>query len=209
MRTAFTSAPWSTALLLVSAGCAGPPATEQTDSAGDGDWISAVERSLLPPVVLEGAELQGWSLEERMAHYDVPAVSVAVIEDGEIAWAKAWGTADTETGRPATVRLSSRQARSRRWVRWLPSRSSKRGVSHSTIRSTSTSPPGLYPTMNSRTAVTLRGLLTTTVWGFPGYRKDEPFRPGAVLATNSEVLDGEGNTDPVRVNDNGTLYGIN
>ncbi len=39
-------------------------------------------------------------------------------------------------------------------------------------------------------AVTLRGLLThsagTTVWGFPGYRKDEPFRPGAVLATNSD-----------------------
>ncbi|MBL8231681.1 MAG: serine hydrolase, partial [Bryobacterales bacterium] len=31
----------------------------------------------------------------RQAH--VPAVSVAVIENGRIAWAKAWGTANTET----------------------------------------------------------------------------------------------------------------
>ena len=206
VRTAFTSAPWSTALLLVSAGCAGPPATEQTDSAGDGDWISAVERSLLPPVVLEGAELQGWSLEERMAHYDVPAVSVAVIEDGEIAWAKAWGTADTETGRPATVETLFQAGSISKPVGALAALSLVEEG-----RLTLDDPINEYLTtwsvpdneFTADSAVTLRGLLThsagTTVWGFPGYRKDEPFRPGAVLATNSEVIDGEGNTDPVRV----------
>ena len=51
-------------------------------------------------------------------------------------------------------------------------------------------------------AVTLRGILThsagLTVWGFPGYRKDEPFGDQA-LASNVQVLDGLGNTDPVRV----------
>lgn len=32
-----------------------------------------------------------WTLEERMAHHKVPAVSIAVIRDGKIAWAKAYG----------------------------------------------------------------------------------------------------------------------
>jgi CubicO group peptidase (beta-lactamase class C family) len=58
-------------------------------------------------------------------------------------------------------------------------------------------------TFTADSAVTLRGLLThtagLTVWGFPGYRKDRPFADGAPLATNIQVLDGEGNTDSVRV----------
>lgn len=34
-----------------------------------------------------------WTLEERLAHYGVPAVSVAVIHDGEVEWARAFGRA--------------------------------------------------------------------------------------------------------------------
>lgn len=32
-----------------------------------------------------------WTIEERMAHYNVPGVSVTVIEDGKIAWTKGYG----------------------------------------------------------------------------------------------------------------------
>ncbi len=56
--------------------------------------IRAVENGLLPPA--STGEEQKWSLAERMAFYKVPAVSVAVINNYEIEWAKAWGV--TEPG---------------------------------------------------------------------------------------------------------------
>lgn len=35
--------------------------------------------------------------------YDIPGVAVAVIDGGEIAWTRAWGSADLERGRPMTT----------------------------------------------------------------------------------------------------------
>ena len=55
---------------------------------------------LLPPVLFEGEP--GWSLAERMEHYKVPAVSIAVLRDGKVVWAAAYGLADRETGLGAT-----------------------------------------------------------------------------------------------------------
>ena len=63
--------------------------------------IRTFETSLHP----YGATDVFWTLEERMAHYGVAGVSIAVIADGEIAWAKAYGlkqagttdAVDTET----------------------------------------------------------------------------------------------------------------
>jgi CubicO group peptidase (beta-lactamase class C family) len=43
------------------------------------------------------------SLGELMAHYGVPGVSLAVIKDFEIHWAKGYGIADVETGVPVTT----------------------------------------------------------------------------------------------------------
>jgi CubicO group peptidase (beta-lactamase class C family) len=43
------------------------------------------------------------TLAERMAHYKVPGMSIAVISDNRIEWAKAYGTMDAETGAPATT----------------------------------------------------------------------------------------------------------
>ena len=42
------------------------------------------------------------TLAQMMARYQVPGVSVAVILDFKIHWAKAWGVADVETGQPVT-----------------------------------------------------------------------------------------------------------
>ncbi len=56
--------------------------------------ITAIENGLLPPAAT--AQEQNWNLTERMAFYKVPAVSVAVINNYEIEWAKAWGV--TEPG---------------------------------------------------------------------------------------------------------------
>src|SRR5215212_252783 len=61
-----------------------------------------VERGLLPPVLIKG--VPGWSLEERMRHYKVPGVSVAVIKDFKVEWAAGYGVKDVETREPVTER---------------------------------------------------------------------------------------------------------
>src|SRR3546814_3786482 len=50
-----------------------------------------MERSLLPAVFPAGMPFPSWSLEERMARYRVPGVSIALIDEGKIAWAKGYG----------------------------------------------------------------------------------------------------------------------
>lgn len=42
------------------------------------------------------------NLAERMAHYHVPALGIAIIEDGKVCEEAAWGMADPESGRAAT-----------------------------------------------------------------------------------------------------------
>ena len=44
----------------------------------------------------------GETLDQAMKRLKVPGMSVAVIHNFEIHWAKSWGVADVETGAPAT-----------------------------------------------------------------------------------------------------------
>ena len=60
--------------------------------------IEAASRLLAPPMRIVGEDIH-WTMDERLAHHDCPAVSVAVIEDGQIAWAEAFGV--LEKGYPA------------------------------------------------------------------------------------------------------------
>jgi hypothetical protein len=46
--------------------------------------IDAVENTLIAAVIYRGSEPAGMSLPERMQHYQVPGVSIAVINNGEI-----------------------------------------------------------------------------------------------------------------------------
>ncbi|MCI3131172.1 serine hydrolase domain-containing protein [Phenylobacterium aquaticum] len=55
------------------------------------DPVHAVETGLRPAVEIVGQPPVRWTMQERMAFYHVPAVSIAVIRDGKVAWAKAWG----------------------------------------------------------------------------------------------------------------------
>ncbi|MBK7268908.1 MAG: beta-lactamase family protein [Flavobacteriales bacterium] len=64
------------------------------------DLIQKVETGLGHRVHLEGDSL--WTIEERMAHYGVPGVSIAVIKDNKIAWVKSYGVMDKETKQPVT-----------------------------------------------------------------------------------------------------------
>ena len=76
--------------IILFQSCAGQ---SKTDTAID--LRKKVERGLTTPVYIEGDST--WSIEERMKHYGVPGVSIAVIKDGKIAWKKGYGVMDKES----------------------------------------------------------------------------------------------------------------
>ncbi len=62
---------------------------------------TAVEERLVPLDAKRGAPTEFATLAQRMAHYDVPAVSIAVVHDGRIAWSAGYGV--IKDGEPAKV----------------------------------------------------------------------------------------------------------
>jgi CubicO group peptidase (beta-lactamase class C family) len=55
--------------------------------------IAEVENNLIPFVPVKN--FKGWNILDRMKYYKVPGVSIAVIKDYKIDWAKGYGLADT------------------------------------------------------------------------------------------------------------------
>ncbi|MDX2149164.1 MAG: serine hydrolase [Bryobacteraceae bacterium] len=54
-----------------------------------------VEKALQPGVIVRGEKPVVWTLADRMAHHKTPAVSVAFVNGGKLAWAKAYGGGTT------------------------------------------------------------------------------------------------------------------
>lgn len=65
------------------------------------DRIKQVENNLIPFVPIK--DFPGWNIVDRMKYYNVPGVSIAVIKDYQIDWAKAYGLADTTLQIPITT----------------------------------------------------------------------------------------------------------
>lgn len=159
-----------------------------------------VERGLLPrtPIVGDPA----WTLAERLAHHQVPGVSVAVLQDFRIAWAKGYGLADVAAKRPVGPRTRFQAGSISKPVAALGAMklveqgklSLDAGINGQLKR---WQLPG--NDLTAKTPVTLRMLLShsggLTVHGFPGYALDQPV-PGI-----PDILDGKppANTPPVRV----------
>ncbi|HEV2859405.1 MAG TPA: serine hydrolase [Pyrinomonadaceae bacterium] len=174
-----------------------PVAAAQTDAASR---ARRVERGLLPPVLVKG--VPAWSIEERMRHYNVPAVSVAVVKDFKVEWARAYGVKDAETKEPATEKtLFQAGSISKPVAAMAALKQVELGKlsldSDINERLTSWKIPANEFTAKKK--VTLANLLShtagLTVHGFPGYA------PGEKIPTVPEILDGGGpaNTAPVRV----------
>jgi CubicO group peptidase (beta-lactamase class C family) len=172
----------------------------QTSEQAIAQHIATIENALLPQVLIEGEEPVTATLAERMEHHNVPAVSIAVFNDGKIEWARAYGTADVETGRPVTERTLFQAASISKPVAATGMLTLvEEGVLDldtdvNTWLKSWQVPANDY---QSGEPVTLRRLVThtagMTVHGFPGYARGDEV-PGTV-----GVLDGAGNTDPVRV----------
>jgi CubicO group peptidase (beta-lactamase class C family) len=161
-----------------------------------------VENGLLPLFVISGRPLPARSLAKRMADLKVPAVSIAVINDGVIEWARGYGVAETGTTTPVTPRTLFQAASI-----------SKPVAAAAALRLVEQGKLALDEDVNTKLTswkvpengftttekVTLRRLLShtagLTVHGFGGYPADAP------VPTLLQVLDGEkpANSDAVRV----------
>ena len=67
------------------------------------DAAERIKSALLPTFVIRGEPTPHRSLADRMDELGVPGVSVAVLADGEIGWARGYGFADVESRRPVTA----------------------------------------------------------------------------------------------------------
>jgi CubicO group peptidase (beta-lactamase class C family) len=65
--------------------------------------IAAVEGGLMPQTVVRGREPAPATIAQRMERYRIPGVSMAVIHDGKIDWAKSYGMADVESKRVVSL----------------------------------------------------------------------------------------------------------
>jgi CubicO group peptidase (beta-lactamase class C family) len=141
-----------------------------------------------------------YNIEERMRELNIPGVSIAVINDGEIEWAKGYGFADSSENRKVTTETLfqagsiSKPVAATRALQLVEQGTFDLDENVNNYLSSWKLPDNEF---TEKEKVTLRRILNhtagLTVWGFPGYVK------GDTIPVISEILDGKGNTDPVRV----------
>lgn len=162
--------------------------------------IKRVEQGLLPAVLIKGDP--SWSLADRMKFYKAPGLSIAVIKDFRVAWARAYGVKDLETKEPVTTEtLFQAGSISKSVNAMVVMKKVEEGKISldEDINSKLTSWKLPDNEFTAKKKVTLRNLLShtagTTVHGFPGYAVNEK------IPSLQEVLDGTGsaNTRAVRV----------
>ena len=163
--------------------------------------IKRVERGLLPPVLIKGEP--SWSIEERMKHWKVPGLSIAVIKDFKIEWARSYGVKDIETNEPVTTETLFQAGSISKPVAAMVALKRVQDGKISLDENINSKLQTWKLPDNEFTAkkkVTLANLLShtggLTVHGFPGYAA------GAKIPTLAQVLDGAqpANTEAVRVN---------
>ncbi len=55
---------------------------------------SEIESNLIRPIQIKGYAYTKYDLLDRMKHYGIPGLSIAIVHDGEIRWSKAYGYRD-------------------------------------------------------------------------------------------------------------------
>jgi len=161
--------------------------------------IRLVENNLAGWV--QTGENDTWTLTERMKRYNINGVSIAVIHNYQIEWARGYGFADVSEKRPVTEKTLFQAAsisKSLNSVGVLKLAREKRIDLNSDINKFLVTWKFPYDEKSNNKVITVANLLShtggLTVSGFPGYAKDQ------VLPSIQQILDGQkpSNTDPVR-----------
>lgn len=184
-------------LFLIAAGCQQPTSEAKKDYSED---IEKIERGLLPSILIEGEEVKPMTIQDRMAHYHVPGVSIAFFENGAIQWTLTYGyiskdslQAVDENTRFQAASISKPVAGSGVLTLVEQGKLDLDADVNTYLREWKVPENGF--TKSGK--VTLRGLLThnagLTVHGFRGYAADE------AVPTTVQVLNGEepSNSDPI------------
>ena len=164
-----------------------------------GNEIKKIENGLMPAVQIKGQD-KSFNVLDRMKKFNVPGLSIAVVRNGEIRFAKGFGLANTNTGRKVDVNTLF-QAGS----------ISKPIAALAALKLVDQGKIDLDKDVNfylkrwkvsenvftNTEKVTLRRLLThtagMTVHGFPGYSQSAKF------PKDIKVLNGKGNTPRIYV----------
>jgi len=176
-------------VILSMAAAAAAPSGQATPDAR----ATRVEKGLLTSsIIIEGRPVKPATIAERLAALKVPGVSVAVIENGAVEWAKGYGVLEAGSATPVTAETLFQAASISKPVAALGA-----------LRLVEQGKLALDENVNARLKawkvpeneftktekVTLRRLLShtagLTVHGFGGYQADAP------VPTIVQVLDGQ------------------
>lgn len=162
--------------------------------------INVIETGLLPSILVKGDSIESLNLLERMEYYKVPGVSIAIVENGKIKWAKGYGIANTiDSSNVNTNTLFQAGSISKPVAALAALKLVEEGRINldqdvNNYLKEWQIPKSSY-TIEEK--VTLRRLLThtagMTVHGFGGYQQTDTF-PSII-----EVLNGNGNTPQIIV----------
>jgi CubicO group peptidase (beta-lactamase class C family) len=185
-------------LILVLFITTGGSCQQTSYNAAIEEKIKQVERSLGEAIKTDDKPIV---LQERMKQYGVYGLSIAVIKDYKIEWARGYGYADKEKAKPVTPETLFQAAslsKSVNAVGVLRLVQQKRLDLDKDINTYLTSWKFPYDTSKGKTPITLRHILShtagTTVHGFRGYE------PGEKIPTIVQILNGEApaNSEPIR-----------
>ena len=162
--------------------------------------ITAVENSLAPSVVF-GDTIPKLNLEKRMKEMAIPGLSIAVIRDYKIEWAKGYGWADVEEKRKVTTDTRFQAAsisKSLNSMGILKLVEMGKLDPEADINNYLTTWKFPYDSLSNNKKISVYNLLSHTagldIHGFPGYEKTD------TLPTVQQILDGKrpANTKAVR-----------
>ena len=188
--------------LLAMLAFANRPGTASQVTGKMTERIARVERGLLPAIIIKD-QPTAMTIADRLKHYKVPGVSVAVINDGKIEWAKGYGVTEAGGSAPVTAETLFQAASISKPVAAMGALALvEKGLlsldEEANAKLKSWKVPDNEFTKEQK--VTLRRLAShsagLTVHGFRGYAADE------AVPTAVQLLDGQkpANSAPVRVN---------
>ena len=162
--------------------------------------IQQIENNLLPNIILKDNPPVNFNLTERMEYHKVPGVSIAILKDGKIHWAKGYGFANTNTGTKVDENTLFQAGSISKPLAALGALKLAEEGKIDLDKDVNTYLTGWKVPDSKFLAeenVTIRRLLThtagMTVHGFPGYTQTDTF------PDIETVLNGEGNTPAIFV----------
>jgi len=154
--------------------------------------IETIENNLLPAVLVEDEEIDGSNILERMEYYQIPGVSIAFQNGGEIVWAKGYGFTSADSIRPVDAKTLFQAASISKPVAALAALALVEEGKISLDEDVNLYLKGWQVEENEFTVedkVTLRRILShsagLTVHGFGGYASDDEV-PSTVQVLNGE-----------------------